>query len=130
MMDANKVVEQTLRNEEAHAGAAFDVSEHPTYATNTMAELLASQGSTAQAEALRQALSPARSGTPTGPDAPRVAEAFSDESAEMGPRHVARLRVIATLESWLHNVRRNAERDTSHGAVAASGAANPSRGAQ
>ena len=119
MMDANKVVEQTLRrDQEAQAGVAFDVSEHPTYATNTMAELLASQGSTVQAEALRNSLLLSQSTRPPGPDAPGVGEAVSGESVGM-ERDVDRLRVVTTLETWLHNVRRNVERDAAHKGAAA-----------
>ncbi len=132
MMSANKVVEQTLENEHVHVPeAGFDVTDSPTYATETMASLLEEQGREGDAEALRVSLgrpeedllgdaanasmiqSVAASGLP---DAAESKPASHHEWAELaeagvGPDHAKRLRVVATLESWLHNLRQNAERD-------------------
>jgi hypothetical protein len=105
MMDANRVVERTLEQHADLDGAEgdFDLAGHPTYATETMASLLAGQGREAEADALRASL--ARS------VAPSEGAARSDESG-VGPDHAEQLRIVTTLEGWLHNLRRNAERDS------------------
>ena len=102
MMSANKVVEQTLENEHVDVPeAGFDITESPTYATETMASILEEQGRVDDARSLRDAL--------IHPD------------AELGPTHVERVSVLATLESWLHNLRQNAERDPRDSARTARG---------
>ncbi len=133
MMSANKVVEQTLENEHADVPeAGFDVTESPTYATETMLSLLEEQGREGDAEALRVSLgrreedllgdpenaSPLESFAPSGlPDAAEAKSTSHPEWAELaeagvGPEHAKRVRVVTTLESWLHNLRQNAERDS------------------
>ena len=110
MMDANRVVEQTLRDEEAGvAEASFDVTEHPTFATRTMADLLESQGAADQADAVRASLSSSSSASQDG----TVSQEWPLELAEFlefekdAPNDEAdRIRVVTTLESWLYNLRR------------------------
>lgn len=109
MMDANAVVEQTLRGEALDAIESFDVSEHPTYATQTMASLLKKQGRPAEAAALRTSLG----GTGTSGDSTAGREgsaAYASESAQSGAgadvSSLERRRRVATLETWLQNIRR------------------------
>jgi hypothetical protein len=113
MMSANRVVAETLDVHDAtRSDGDFDFSEHPTYATQTMAALLDGQGRTADAEAVRAVL-------PL--DAP---EELLDEKPELEPLSLAfaepvvdgvadaeRLRIVTTLESWLYNIRRGVARD-------------------
>ena len=113
MMSANRVVEQTLEDEALDVPeAGFDVTHHPTYATETMASLLAGQGRRAEAEQLRESMA----APPAEPDW---------TGAGVGPDLANRLRVVATLESWLYNLKRNAEQDARvhAGAHTAGGAA-------
>jgi len=99
MMSANKVVEQTLENEHVDVPeAGFDVTESPTYATETLASILEEQGRVGDAQALREAL--------VRPDRDQQEGGWGD--ADVGPAHAERLRVLSTLESWLHNIRRHA----------------------
>jgi hypothetical protein len=74
-----------------------------------MATLLEEQGRSAQAEALRESL-----GYELEDDLePSLVELDDVEplpasdwaDASVGPDHARRLRVVATLESWLHNIR-------------------------
>jgi hypothetical protein len=109
MMDANAVVEQTLRGEPLDAIESFDVSEHPTYATQTMAALLEKQGRPAEATALRTSLGD------TGPSGDSIslrdgAAAYAGEStpsvAGADAISLEDRRRVATLETWLQNIRR------------------------
>ena len=106
MMDANTVVEQTLRGEAFDAIEPFDVSEHPTYATRTMASLLEQQGRPAEASALRTSLGEAHVSADSAPGWDGAA-GDSGGSTERGADAAAleRRRSLATLESWLRNVR-------------------------
>ncbi len=142
MMSANRVVERTL------AGAAFDtlendfdVANHPTYATETMASLLADQGRTDEAGALRESLSVPNESVPNEPvpnePVPNEGRAFfGDDSndstlenaaglldAAVGPDHAKRRQIVATLEGWLHNLKRNAECDARARVAGAAGGA-------
>lgn len=130
MMSANRVVEQTLENEHVEAPeAGFDVTGSATYATETMASLLEEQGRMGEAEVLRHSLATPElallddsdnDSTLGGIDtsgALEAAEAFAAPAAGwaeagVGPDHAERLRIVATLESWLYNLRQNAERDS------------------
>lgn len=105
MMDANRVVQRTLEQHADVDGAEgdFDLVGHPTYATETMASLLAGQGRAAEADALRASL--ARS-------APAAEDTARWDETGVGPDHAEQLRIVTTLEGWLHNLRRNAERDS------------------
>ena len=111
MMDANRVVEQALRAAELDSPEMdFDVTSHPTYATESMASLLDEQGRRAEASALRETLS-ANAASDSGLHAASaIPIAYADssgwEEAGVGPDHAKRLRVVATLEGWLHNLRR------------------------
>lgn len=113
MMDANTLVEQTLRAAELDGPEPdFDLSSHPTYATESMAALLDSQGRRAEAEAVRQALATGRSVDLGALDLDGSAGGAGGwAEASVGPDHAKRLRVVATLESWLYNLRRDEERD-------------------
>ncbi len=162
MMSANRVVERTL------AGAAFDtletdfdVANHPTYATETMASLLADQGRADAAGALRESLSAPNESVPNEsvpsepvpsepvPSEPVPNEPVPNESvpnegraffgdypndstlenaaglldAAVGPEHAKRLQIVATLEGWLHNLKRNAEFDARARVAGAAGGA-------
>jgi hypothetical protein len=120
MMDANRLVEQTLRIAELDAPENdFDVVRNPTYATESMAMLLDEQGRGDEADAVRSSIS----------DGPGAGEAaLLDDSgwgeAALGPGHVRQLQVVATLEGWLHNLKRHADsharraRDTADGGAA------------
>ena len=124
MMSANRVVEQTLSGATFDAlDSDFDVANNPTYATETMASLLADQGRAKEAGALRESLS-VLDERPSGEpallgDLNDVATLDSGDSAResgllaasVGPDHAKRLQVVATLEGWLHNLRRNAAKD-------------------
>ena len=117
MMDANRVVEQTLRAAELDAPEpGFDISSHPTYATESMAALLDGQGREDEAHALRQTLGADASlleGDEPAPPLPAGAGELPDQAEWLGPDHAKRLQVVATLEGWLYNLRRNAEVDSS-----------------
>lgn len=124
MMSANRVVEQTLENEHVDAPeVGFDITGSPTYATATMAALLEEQGRSGQAHRLREALEIELDNESTherlgGRGTLDAAEAIDDADASgfgaaqsdwtgagVGPDHAHRLRVVATLESWLHNLK-------------------------
>jgi len=124
MMSANRVVEQTLENEHVDVPeVGFDITGSPTYATATMAALLEEQGRAGQAHALREALELELENESTHERlAPQAlldaAEVFEDDGSQpfgaadsdwtnagVGPDHANRLRVVSTLESWLHNLR-------------------------
>jgi hypothetical protein len=109
MMDANAVVERTLRGEAVDAIEAFDVSEHPTYATQTMASLLEKQGRPAAATALRTSLGDTGAPGDSTPGRDGAA-AHAGESAQSvagaDATSLERRRRIATLETWLHNIQR------------------------
>jgi hypothetical protein len=114
MMSANRVVEQTLEDEAIDVPeAGFDVTHHPTYATETMASLLAEQGRRAEAERVREALSApaALPGDESLPFASMPSSGDDWAGTSVGPDLANRLRVVATLEGWLHNLRRIAEYD-------------------
>jgi hypothetical protein len=140
MMDANRVVEQTLRAAELDTPEAddtsdedFDMAGNQTYATESMAMLLDSQGRRAEAQALRHSLA-SRGAQPPSVEALPEAEALDAaeaddieldapediaqapdstawEQAGFGPDHARQLQVVATLEGWLHNLKRQAERN-------------------
>jgi hypothetical protein len=130
MMDANRVVEQTLRAADLLTPEPeFDVTNHPTYATESMASLLDEQGQRAEAEALRESLAANGGNVVDDPDeatwekieterlVSHEGPSWAGPGAEygaavgLGPDHARRLQVVATLEGWLHNLRRNAEND-------------------
>jgi hypothetical protein len=109
MLDANRVVEKTLRDVEQDASEPdFDVAAHPAYATETMASLLDRQGRRSEADTLRQSL--ARRASPGAGDGHALARAVP-AGAGVGPDHARQLRIVSTLESWLHNLKRNADPD-------------------
>ncbi len=135
MMDANKVVEQTLRDAELDTPepelvevesleTPFDITSRPTYATESMAMLLAEQGRRAEAEALRESLGGNGFDATVEDDAtlermpPADAGAADWGEASFGPDHVKRLQVVATLEGWLHNLKRNTDRSPRAGGAA------------
>jgi hypothetical protein len=132
MMSANKVVQQTLENEhvEVPDEAGFAITDSPTYATETMASILEEQGRVGEAEALRRGL--VHPGDDPFGDASNLSAVESIDAAGLldltgststsgaewtdaavGPAHAERLRVLATLEGWLYNLRQQAERDPS-----------------
>jgi hypothetical protein len=108
MMNANAVVEQTLRGEAFDAIEPFDVSEHPTYATQTMASLLEKQGRPAAASALRTSLGDTPSGdSGLGRDGAVAVPVESAQSVATDAGTAAlESRQVAALESWLQNIRR------------------------
>ena len=120
MMSANKVVEQTLENEQAELPeAGFDVTESLTYATETMVSLLEEQGRANDAEALREFLvyPEAESCGDSATEAVAVSGVLDATETEwgdagVGPSHARRLRIVATLEGWLLNLRQSAEQDS------------------
>ncbi len=132
MMDANRVVEQTLRAAELDAPEAdFDLTSHPTYATESMAMLLDEQGRRAEAAALREVLAERRN-TQASPSLEEPDLELASDSdlapawgaAGLGPDHARQLHVVATLEGWLHNLKRNGNKNTrAQGRGAAGGAA-------
>jgi hypothetical protein len=104
MLSANTVVAETLASHDSVVpDASFDFSEHPTYATRTMAELLEGQGRRVEADRVRARM-------------PRVEDTGRmplGSTPTFGVGDAERLRIVATLESWLHNIRRGMVRDTS-----------------
>ena len=90
MLDADHVAQQAMR--EAALDAPEDLLPEPDspLATRTMAELLERQGHFESAEALRAAID-ARQAVP--------------RAAGPSPAELERMRVIATLERWLENLR-------------------------
>lgn len=148
MMSANKVVEQTLEDEHVDAPeAGFDVTGSQTYATETMASLLEEQGRRNEASTLRRGLlsdSPqehllqddenettldslvSADGSGVLDAAESMPQAMPGASAAwaaagVGPDHARSLRIVATLEGWLYNLKQNAERDSRIGSSAAGG---------
>ena len=80
-------------------------TEHPTFATRTMADLLESQGAADQADAVRASLPSSSSASQDG----AVSQEWPLELAESlefekdAPNDEAdRIRVVTTLESWLY----------------------------
>lgn len=115
MLSANKVVEQTLANEHVEVPeGAFDVTESATYATETMASLLEGQGRTGDAETLRGSFVHSAPGflddgtARTGSDAAPELELELDVGAD----YADRLRIVATLETWLYNLRQGRVRES------------------
>lgn len=108
MVNANKVVEEALRREDLHE-PEVDLSApsaSPTFATRTMANLLELQGDSAGADAIRSSLALNASGELDAAELPEAADmgAASDPDSDRGS--VERTRVLATLGSWLQNIRR------------------------
>lgn len=125
MMSANKVVEETLAASglaEPDPDAPFDVTERPTYATRSMAALLEGQGRKAEARKVRASLVVEDARVPSAVVAPlpsaldlRLPSAVDAAAAGfLGEADADRLRILATLEGWLHNVRRGIARDSMH----------------
>ena len=105
MLSANTVVAKTLASHDAvESDESFDFSEHPTYATRTMAALLEGQGRTRDADRVRARL-------PVTHGIDEVRFAAIDAMPSFGAGDAERLRIVATLESWLHNIRRGMSRD-------------------
>lgn len=122
MLDANALVEQTLRAAELDGPEPdFDLSSHPTYATESMAALLDSQGRHGEAETLRHALAAGRSVDLRSLEPLRDGGAGDAsggwDDADVGPDHARRIRVVATLEGWLHNLKRDERRRGAGGAA-------------
>jgi hypothetical protein len=130
MLDVNDVAEAALRQERLdEPEVAFAPSEHPAFATETMANLLESQGDAQGAERIRSSLSECASGeaavAPLDDPLSAVAEDFAFGTAdaepavvdaarapsagpEAGEGHSERnARIISTLEGWLENIRRD-----------------------
>lgn len=123
MLDATAVVRATLEREglgdfEADDAAAPDAGFAPDtgspFATGTMAQLLERQGHAEGARVIRDALGGSRAGgsgtavasrAPGGMDAAE-AEAATRPRASAGGDEARRSRILATLETWLANVRR------------------------
>lgn len=112
MMDANQVAEQAMRqiDLESSQSSGFAPADLPTFATATMAEVLERQGDEQGAHEIRAAL-----GAPSGrPVALTMDAAMLDEQAarpepadgSLSSGDDARARVLATLERWLENIRR------------------------
>jgi tetratricopeptide (TPR) repeat protein len=98
MLDANEVAQEAIRAvEEGNAGHLLSAPESP-FATATMAELLERQGHSDDARAVRARVAPP----------PELARETGDGRTS-DARARQRARVLATLESWLENLRRGAE---------------------
>jgi hypothetical protein len=105
MIDANKVVQAALRREELDRPEVDLAPLPPSFATRTMADLLESQGDVAGAERIRSSLD--EDAEQLELDAARVpgpAEPEVDPAELRGG--VQRSAIIATLETWLENLRR------------------------
>ncbi len=108
MLDATEVAQEAMRVEALDAPEeGFSPSSHPSFATATMADLLEKQGDSAQADAIRASINPdaqtavtqvagVNAETVTGQSGPVAEEAPASASAGD----------VATLESWLQNLRR------------------------
>ena len=139
MLSANKVVEQTLAHEHVEVPeVAFDVTESPTYATETMASLLEGQGRVGDAETLRESFvhsepgfleddyAGAAAGSDVGPGPDFEFDASPMTAAEgigldVGADHADRVRIVATLESWLYNLRQGGAHESREGRRTAEG---------
>lgn len=97
MLDANSVAEEAMRSAIAdEPDDTFSAAEHPRFATRTMADILEGQGDRAGAENIRASFD---DGTEAEPEARETA---ADAQAGIGDAAP----IIATLESWLENIRR------------------------
>ena len=117
MLDAANVVDQSWPA--ARSGPsddAFDPSAHPVFATETMAELLERQGDVARADEIREELgagstqpdvATANDHDVEWPAVPAVIEGEPEPAAAMDESDDEQVRVVATLESWLENIRRD-----------------------
>ncbi len=96
MLDADQVAEQAMRSTfDEDSGESFSASEHPRFATRTMAEILEGQGDRDSADKIRASFD---AGEEEGPG-------IGAESASTTP-HNDPARVVARLERWLDNIRR------------------------
>lgn len=120
MMSANKVVEETLEAPDLGGPEALlDIANRPTYATRSMAALLEDQGRRSEASAVRASLPDPLSSSLSNPLSNSLSNSLSNDAsasqaAEAGfltESDAERLQIIATLESWLHNVRTGMTRD-------------------
>jgi len=88
ILDAHQIAEQAIRQDRLDAPEGFTLDTTSTFATETMARLLDTQGDSQGADAIRERIG---AGEPTAP-----------------PRGATRPdRVLAVLESWLDNLERN-----------------------
>jgi len=105
MLDTNQVVEEALRREDLADPEGGLSTLPPAFATETMADLLESQGDLAEAKRIRAFL-----GDDT--EEPELDVASVPARAEpcagsVGPREgIHRAAIISTLETWLENLRR------------------------
>jgi hypothetical protein len=90
VVDADRVAQEAMREANLELPEALSASSDPIFATRTMAELFENQGDADAASRIRAALA-------ADPGVPSAAP--SDDPTR-------RERVIATLESWLANLRR------------------------
>jgi len=90
IVDADRVAQNAMREADLEAPEEFSAVSDPMFATRTMADLLESQGDPDAASRIRVALSAGERGA---------------RAASSGDRD-RRQRVIAVLESWLANLRR------------------------
>jgi hypothetical protein len=113
MLSANDIavqaMEQAIASEPSEGPPlAFSPAEHPTYATETMAGLLERQGERSAAEKIRASI--ASSGESQVLDAAAAPEEVAPlATGTEGEQELAgRDKILATLESWLQNLRRGA----------------------
>lgn len=110
MVDVNDLAEAAIRQESlGDPRGGFTPSEHPVFATATMADLLENQGDSQGAERIRSSLT---SEVPQiqvpqiqVPNEELAAMVSADEVG--AARGASRADILATLEGWLENIRRD-----------------------
>lgn len=117
MFSANRMAEEALLR---HAPIAdeenevFDVEPDSSFHTRTMASLLERQGDVSGARAIRDSLEAAQNGAAesTSETDAAVAELADADSSPVvrelrsGAQRSRRERILATLDTWLHNIQR------------------------
>ncbi len=114
MLSANRMAERALLD---HAPSAetgetseegFEVYEGSAFNTSTMATLLERQGDSAGASAIRDSLGGGSSErrSPRAGDAAELLAAASQEWPAADTPVAGKARILAVLESWLHNLQR------------------------
>jgi hypothetical protein len=90
----------------------FEIGSSTTYSTTTMANLLEQQGDREGAQTIRQTLDRGASEGATdslmdAAEVPAAANVAADEAVPDAAAEGERVRVVHTLETWLHNIQRN-----------------------
>lgn len=104
MLDANQLAEEAMRQGRLDAPEGFKLDATSTFATETMARLLDTQGDAQAADAIRERIG---ANAPAEPLRGAAGASPAGEVAAEGLGGTPPDRVLAVLESWLDNLQRS-----------------------